>query len=556
MHRRRFLTTGAAALGAAATVGAVPAAAGALRRTNGVTPRRIDASECPITNIVVLMMENRSFDHMLGRLPGADGLRRDMWNPDEDGERVYVHRMRDMTCTLGDPHHHRSAALDQHNGGANDGFVLDSGTQTMGYYGEQELPWMYAVASEFTAFDHWFAGILGPTWPNRSYFHAGTSGGRTSNVFSPGNIGLNERTVWHQLRDAGIPWKIYFSDLPFTALHPELTLRYFDRFRIMQEFYGDAAAGTLPPVSMIEPGYFIGTDDHPPIDAQAGQRFMADVVHALMMSPQWPSTALIITYDENGGFYDHMPPPSLPDDHPEIADAVGFRVPSLLISPWARRGVAKRVHDHTSALKFIQWRFGLPPLSTRNATTNDILYAFDFSAPRLDLPDLPRPPIDNGLTALCLAGKFIGPKDPINYPGGGGMESATAWGEAELSPAARALTNAASRADAADDIPDADAPTPGPRAGALPFQEEIRIAGQPELAEVADAGLIPRELDVRPTADRPTPTPYLRPGGVPDRPAWRRPAPRTATRRPGAPEPRPAPAVVGRAKPNGAVERF
>lgn len=361
-----------------------------------------DPSTCPIEHVIVLCMENRSFDHMLGRLPGANGLDRDLYNEREDGTRVYVHRNRDFTCTLGDLGHGHDDSLQQFAGGANSGFVANSGSQAMGYFAEADLPYMYRLAREFTTFDNWFCGILGPTWPNREYLLAGTSAGRTANEFSKGTLGLREKTIFHQMIEAGGDFGIYYTDLPFSALYLDLVFRYGNRFRPMRRFYEDALAGTLPPLTFLEPGYFVGTDDHPPVSVQPGQRFIADVVAAVMSSPLWPKTALLITYDEHGGFYDHVPPPACQDDtvlpgpgpHPDLT-RLGFRVPAIAMGPFAPRKIETAgPYEHCSVLKMIEWRWNLPPLTLRDRTAKNLADALDFRYRReaVALPAFTPPP--------------------------------------------------------------------------------------------------------------------------------------------------------------------
>ena len=511
--RRTFL------MGAGATVAAVSTGQGAsvLTPVGANAAERVSPSQCPIDTIVIVTMENRSFDHMLGRLPGVNGLRRGMFNLDEDGERVYVHRQKDMLCTVGDLNHSRAASVNQWDGGHNGRFVVDTGTQAMGYMSEREIPWMHAMARNYTVFDRWHCSLLGPTWPNRSYIHAGTSGGRVSNAFDEGQLGMHERTLWNQLYDKGVSWGHYFTDVPFAGLYVNLLLANMSLFQPVGKFYEDAAAGNLPQVAMVEPGYLIGTDDHPPVSVQPGQRFMADVVAACMHSPQWDRMAGIVTYDEHGGFFDHVAPPVLPDDHPELGRPAGFRVPTMLISPWARRGaVAGRVHDHTSIGKFVQWRFGLPPLTTRQEAANNILYAFDFSEMRTDLPAAVTPPIDDELTRMCLMGRFLGPYDAINLPGGEGKESRRLWEDANLTLVSRLASTLQS---------------PPAQAIAVAQPEKLQIvSAQPELEYAISQGLIPKEVDLRPQPGRPTPNPFLDRSTVAGPPAWKRKV-RTATRR-------------------------
>ena len=190
----------------------------------------------------------------------------------------------------------------------------------------------------------------------------------------------------------------------------------------VEDFFADAAAGTLPPVVFVDPNFLKtgdpeGEDEHPPSHLQVGQRFVAGVVRALTQSPQWKRAALFITYDEHGGLYDHMPPPRAcpPDDKPPVQkdgtpaggafDTYGFRVPFMVVSPYARRGyVSHAVLDHTSILRFIQAKHGIPALTARDANADVPLDFFDFaSPPDVSVPPLPEPTVDPGELSYCKA---------------------------------------------------------------------------------------------------------------------------------------------------------
>lgn len=495
-------------IGAGTTTAVALAAGGLVKTLGGQGARRasrvslrpaIQPSECPVDTIVVVMMENRSFDHIFGRVPGVRGLNRFMFNPDADGNPVYVHRQRDFVCTWADLNHSRENSLDQWDHGKMDNFVRNTGTQSMGYMGQNEAPWMYAAAGAYTVFDRWHSSILGPTFPNRRYTHAGTSNGAVDNSFSdPGKLGFVQRTIWDQLNDKQIPWRQYFTDLPFGALYLGVALPHLSNFQPVQTFYSDAAAGKLPPVSFVEPGLITGGDMHPPASIQPGQRFLSDVVAACMHSPQWPRTAIVVTFDEHGGLFDHMPPPNLPDDIPALGQPVGVRVPAMLISPWAPAAkVAPRVHDHTSVLKFIQWRFGLPPLTTRNATAQNLEYAFDWSKMRTDLPNLPVPEVNDQLSLMCFATHLLDDKT-WSLPGGEGPESLHAFNP----------TTTTSTATATGAPPALVAPPSSP---------------QPELDAAVAAGAIPKALDLRPKPNgSKTPEPFLDRRSLAGPPAWKR----------------------------------
>lgn len=505
LSRRSVLGGGIVAATTAAVGGGLWALRGTARRT-------VDPAACPLDHLVLVMMENRSFDHLLGRLPGVDGLDAGMACTGDDGSQTFVHRQRDMTCTVGDLPHGFSDGIECWNEGANDGFVRSNGPQSMGYMSPLEVPWIYAAAREYAVFDRWHCSLLAGTWPNRRYALAGTTNGSRDDTFdSPLGIGYAGRTLLHQLSDAGISWGVYFTDVPFPALYPDLVLRYGSNFRPMSRFHADAAAGTLPQVVMVEPGYLIGTDDHPPRNTQLGQRFMHDVVKSLLYSPLWPRTACVITYDEWGGFFDHVAPPVLADDPPAMGRPAGFRVPGIVVSPWARRGVvSSSVKDHTSWLRFVQWRFGLPPLSVRNAGAANLLEVFDFDAPmRTDVPELPVPEVDVKLSQLCWLGDHMRPQHDYHFemPGGEGRESAQAWAQgAAAGPPMTGVDTDASPVDV-------DA--------AYRAAQAVPLDGPGFLDAVVTSGAVPRELDLRPRSSaEAVRSPYLDPASLPAAPLW------------------------------------
>ncbi len=504
----------------AGAAGACVASTIPLRSARAATTPIAPAS-CPVEHLVLLMMENRSFDHMLGRLDGVNGLARFTSCQDDDGVPVYAHRFKDMACTVGDLPHGYSDGITCWNHGKNDGFVRSNGTQSMGYMSPREVPWIYALASQYTVLDRWHCSLLAGTWPNRRYSHAGSTSGSRDDDFPPGKIGYHERTVFHQLAEAGLDWSIYFTDVPFPALYPEVLTRWTPRFKAFSRFYDDAAAGTLSPVTVLEPGYLIGTDDHPPRSTQVAQRLMADVVCSLVFSPLWPKTALLITYDEWGGFFDHVSPPNLADDFPDLGKPVGFRVPALVVSPWARRGaVSSAVKDHTSWLKLVQWRFGLPALTKRNAKADNVLEAFDFTSPmRTDLPALPVPTVDQNLADVCWIGDHLRPEHDYQFdmPGGEGPESDVAWWRGSPEGAASAPGKSAKA------IAESAAEAPAPDVDGVAARAAQNPVGLARLFESAlDVGAIPREFDLRPAAGsaKPMPSPFLQPGSLPTVPAW------------------------------------
>ncbi len=372
----------------------------------------------PIEHIVVLMQENRSFDSYFGKLSGVDGLPPDASNPDADGTPVSSFHQPPY-CTA-DTNHSWAGGHGEYDDGKNDGFVIENnpgGARAMGYYDETDLPFYYSLAVQFATADRYFCSVLSSTYPNRFYLLTGTSFGHIHNDSTPG--GFQQRSIFDLLDEQHISWKIYYTDAPF-ALFLHVNNRVENQARIAQ-FYIDAAAGTLPQVSFLDPAFtpLAGpeTDEHPPSNIQVGQQFVGKVVTALTTSPLWPTSALFLTYDEHGGFYDHVPPPSacVPDDIPPMLDSgdpvaqfdrYGFRVPFVLVSPYARPGyVSHNIYDHTSVLRFIETRFDLPALTDRDANADPLLDLFDFAQPALvNPPMLSAATIDPERAQQCAAG--------------------------------------------------------------------------------------------------------------------------------------------------------
>jgi len=394
--------------------------------TTTPTPTPLQPEELAIETVIFIMMENRSFDHYFGSLSleegrAVNGLVPGLSNPHPDGSTVQPFPM-DLRC-VADPPHGWFSSRRQVNAGANDGFVsehlatlmgeglpLTSAGEVMGYHRRAQLPIMYALADEFALCDQWFCSVLGPTWPNRMYLHSGQSGGRINNDFPEDLItGFTWPTIFHRLTDAGIPWKDYYSDLTFLPLWG--SLRIEANLRQISEFLDDARAGRLPSVVHIQPTYFgaAGNDDHPPHDFARGQAFLSTILHALAEGPQWERSMVIITYDEHGGFYDHVPPPIVEDERSaEGFGQLGVRVPGLVISPYTRRGfVSPSLYEHSSVPAFIEWLFGLEPLTIRDAEANYFIDTFDVDRVRRNdprpFPTLPVIDLDPDVTAECAA---------------------------------------------------------------------------------------------------------------------------------------------------------
>ncbi|HEY3702219.1 MAG TPA: alkaline phosphatase family protein [Acidimicrobiales bacterium] len=426
VSRREFLKgAGAAGAVAAASVAGLPRA---VAQTASSLPAPAHSG---IDHIVVMVMENRSFDHFLGWVPGADGRQAGLSYRDSRGLWHDTHHLQDWSgCGFNDPDHSVQGGRTQLDGGRCDGFRRGANDDyALGYYLPEDVPMNKFLVDHFTLCDRWFCSILGPTYPNRFYTHAATTD-RLENTMTQSTL----PTIWDRLAAGGVPANYYFSDLPFLALWGQ---KYLPLARRVDAFFAQAASGTLPSFSYIDP-YFVGedqggsNDDHPHADIRRGQAFLAEVVKALMTSPTWDRTVLVITYDEWGGFFEHVVPPRLPDRSSapalELGQA-GFRVPGYVISPFAiRRHVTSSVFDHTSILKMIEWRFGLPPLQPRDSSARNLATALDFRSRNQtrasDVPTLADPG-----PHLCQGDNSLGLGSGVGVPGGGMGNSEAFWEE-------------------------------------------------------------------------------------------------------------------------------
>jgi phospholipase C len=284
-----------------------------------------------------------------------------------------------------------------------DGFLRsgDNDEYAIGYYVEADRPFLAALARHYTTLDGYFCSILGPTFPNRFFQHAAQTD-RLDNSLSICRL----PTIWDRLAEAGVSARYYYSNLPFLALWG---LKYRDAAASIGEFFQDAAAGTLPAVSFVDPRFTLGSgtfanDDHPHADIRAGDAFLASVYHALARGPGWPGTVLVVNYDEWGGFFEHVPPPRVVAPNgadPDLVDGralLGFRVPAVVASPFTRGEpssprVSRLLFDHTSVLKLIEWRFSLEPLGARDGSREvaNLSRVLRTGAPDPEPPALPFP---------------------------------------------------------------------------------------------------------------------------------------------------------------------
>ena len=376
-----------------------------------------DPASAPFDTVVVLMLENRSFDHLLGWLPGADGTQAGLSFPayGDPSRMVPTVDMGSNTQACGDkdPAHDWPSMVTQYNGGALDGWLQTQPTGDdfpIGYYGSAQVPVLGALAQNYTAFDRYFCSLQAATWPNRMYQLCAATDLDVTDFFPaegkprPSNLQLS---IFDRVLGAGLTAGYYYWDEPMTGLFS--SKRYDDISYSKDRFFTDAAAGTLPNVTFIEPDYgtvaeFTGTsnDYHPHGDILVGEAYVAEVYEAVKSSPQWDRTVFVVNFDENGGFYDHVPPPTVIDDnvnpnpgpHPDYS-RLGFRVPAIAMGPFAPKKVESAgPYEHCSILRMIEWRWGLEPMSARDANAKNLAEALDFTTarPAFELPAFPTPP--------------------------------------------------------------------------------------------------------------------------------------------------------------------
>jgi phospholipase C len=393
--RRGPLTLGCVwAVAAAGAVQAAPA--------RGSDP----APTTPIEHFVVLMQENHSFDNYFGTYPGADGIPEGACMPIDptSGGRggclapFHLGRRRAQDTPLGNS---TRIARRQYNGGRMNGFIsafaAEAGTfvpAVMGYYDDREIPYYWKVANEYVLFDRFFASSPAGTLTNHMFWTAAAPGKLEGGSVPAGGFrGL--RTIFDRLEQSGVSWKFYVENydpkityrrtgsgrqraqllrvpvlgFPRFVDDPRLSAKVVD----LSEYYEDLERGTLPAVAYIAPS---GSSEHPPGDVEAGQRLVRTLISALMRSDAWRSSAFMWTYDSSGGWYDHVRPP-------EVADGrLGFRVPALLVSPYARRGAVDSTPlDFAAVPRFIERNWRLEALTDRDARAGSLVRSLDFSRP-------------------------------------------------------------------------------------------------------------------------------------------------------------------------------
>ena len=396
----------------------------------------------PIEHVIVIMQENHSFDNYYGALNSpkyygaeVDGVSARHANRNHDGTVTSQFKDRDL-CT-DDPAHGWNDAHHDFHGGAMDGFVTTNdftdekshkhhlGGRVMGYYDGGDLPYYYALANTFAIADRYFCSALTQTFPNRFYLYAATSFGNIRNEVPGNSSGYAQKTIFDELDQFGVSWKYYSDGEGYLKLFQPLYLRDYAKIQPLAHYYADLANGTLPKVAFLETSFNDqGEDEHPGADVQVGQQWVAEQLNPLFQSSAWKSSAVFLTYDENGGFYDHVAPPAAcapdkiapnlkPNDMPGKFDRLGLRVPFTAVSPYAKHHyVSHQVYDHTSILKFIETKFNLPALTARDANADGLADLFDFAHPVFAAPALPSATVD--ASRACQIGNNLKvPPQPV-----------------------------------------------------------------------------------------------------------------------------------------------
>jgi len=359
----------------------------------------------PIEHFVVVMQQNHTYDNYFAAYPGSEGLPADTCLPtsisdtsDANAECVAPFAITDQP--ISDLSHTSEVFQEQYRDGNMDGFVAalndrhQDGTLSVGHYDEDDLSYYWNLADEYVLFDRYFTSAHSGSIMNRMFWVSGSPGTDINRIPITGFEDIP--TIFDALQERDISWKFYVKNydpnlnyrsleeldylppqvqwIPLSSMDrfiddPELSSRIVD----LDEYYSDLENNTLPAVSYV---LLLGATEHPLADIKLGQRTVRTMIQTLMQSDAWESSAFLLTYDDWGGWYDHVPPPAV-DEY-----GYGFRVPTLLVSPYARRGHLDHTQlDHTSILKFIESNWDIPPLAERDANANNLTSAFDFESP-------------------------------------------------------------------------------------------------------------------------------------------------------------------------------
>ncbi len=387
-----------------------------------------------IEHLVLLMLENHSADNVLGMLPHASPGRRTHFdglpanrrgipiasNPDSNGHRVRSFALPDL-CPADGLTQNWNSSHKQWDGGRNDGFVTNADSVIpMGYLTPAQMPVTYALARHFPVSDRFFCSVLGQTLPNRRYYFSGTSSGQVNDDTSSLLVPAANGTIFDRLDAGHVSWRVYYENEPSPFYFPNFRNNPSQVARCVknEQFFADASAGRLPSVSYVEPNFSYQSEENPQ-DIAYGESFLRRVAEAVMEGPRWQRTALLITYDEHGGWYDHVPPPRAvpPDDIPPDLtlsakgtfpagfNRYGFRVPLTVVSPWGRpQYVSHKVADLTSTLALIEHKWNLPPMTRRDANAWNLRDMFELTRRELQRPlRLPHAPDIDRTLAKCRA---------------------------------------------------------------------------------------------------------------------------------------------------------
>lgn len=392
-----------------------------------------DGTLAQIKHIVIMVQENRSFDNYFGKLndyraahgldASVDGLPPDASNPTYDGSgTISAYHLRTACTENSSPSWNEShAAFNRYNRtssvGLMDGFVYTGakfaideglhdtqGMRVMGYYDWNDIPYYYFLATQFATSDRWFSPVPANSPANHFYLFAGTSVGH---VYSPKTT-FSNKTIFELLEEHGISWRIYETDpgVTFLNYYQPFGGRHQANIAPLGQFLTDVSAGNLPAVALIEAGLETGGDEHPSSNVQKGALQVSTLINGLMSSSSWRDSVFLLTWDEGGGVYDHVPfaeavnPDGIPVTDLRTTDTcygrpcadftrTGSRVPLLVVSPFTKAHyVSHSVADYSAILRFIETRFGLPPLTQRDAAQPDMTEFFDLT----NVPNLAPPP--------------------------------------------------------------------------------------------------------------------------------------------------------------------
>jgi phospholipase C len=454
ISRRSFLQGAVASAGALAFAPVEPSLSNpfpsptpSIRRRPGslpnpAVPAGTPNEALPFDHVVIVMQENHSFDNYFGMLPlrgqpladgfsfSDDGLPLND-NPVRGGRQRAFHLQ--GTCQPNGVTQTWDATHQQIDGGSMQGFAVTD-TEAMGYFDESDIPFYYSLANTFCIGNRYFCSVPAQTYPNRRFLYAGTAAGMTSTSNTTFSLPAPANgSVMDNLHSHGVSFMSYFTDLPDLAIIPTNLERYPGHFSSIATFFADCAAGTLPSVSYVDTEMGLTSDigaplakylsklpaplsdvldttnqyiesqsgdEENPADVALGEAAVARIINAVMHSPAWSRTLLIWNYDEHGGYYDHVPPPTaiIPDairpsltasDVQGAYNLYGIRVPNAVVSPYSRaHGVTNVVHDHTSVIATIANKWNLPALTWRDANASDMTDYLDLTSP----PAFLRPP--------------------------------------------------------------------------------------------------------------------------------------------------------------------